>query len=335
MSYADSPNRPRLHFWFGPLSLMDFLGKPGNWLPGTCYEAQCWQLKAGMNSVIDDLRNNRPNDYLGMVMFSADHHNGPRVAIGQNYQALKNALFYPKDLLPAINGGNTTDEMRPYDINFNSIGAEQIPNANGSTDPNTGLAYAFNVLSPSTLTPSSLYGIKGRRGAGKLVIFETDGVPNTYRGLSSGTRTMNPTTKGYDTYYASSTWSSGNLGNGNATSQSEAIKIINQIKKPMAAVGNPSSLDSGLSLPNAPARVYPIAFGDLFDVDLAPNADFRTTALQFMANCAAAGNTETAGGGTTLPPLQIITGPYEQRIDRLKNCLERIFQAGVTVALVE
>jgi hypothetical protein len=270
-----------------------------------------------------------------MVMFSADHHNGPRVSIGQNNQALKNALFYPKDLLPAINSGNTTDELRPYDINFNSIGNEQIPNANGSTDPNTGLAYAFNVLSPSTLTPVSLYGIKGRRGAGKLVIFETDGVPNTYRGLSSGTRTMNVTQKGYDTYYASSTWSSGNLGNGNATSQSEAVKVVRQIVKPMASVGGSSSLDSGLSLPNAPARVYPVAFGDLFDVDLAPSATFRPTALQFMANIAAAGNTETVAGGTSIPDLQIISGPYQQRIDRLKNCLERIFQAGVTVALVE
>src|SRR5262249_51561108 len=24
MAYSDSPNRPRLHFWFGPLSMMDF-----------------------------------------------------------------------------------------------------------------------------------------------------------------------------------------------------------------------------------------------------------------------------------------------------------------------
>jgi hypothetical protein len=341
MRYNDNPRRPRLHFWFGPLSMMDFLGKASNWLPGTCHEAQCWQLKAGMNSVIDDVRNNRPNDYVGMVLFSADHHNGPRVAIGQDYASLKNALFYPKSLLAAIRTGDTTTELRPYDINFSSINGVEIPNANGSTDPNTGLTYAFNILSPSTLTSTAAtpdgYGtLKGRRGASKVVIFETDGVPNTYRGLSNGTRTMNPTRRGYDTYYPSSTWSSGNLGNGNASAQSEAVKVVQQIVKPMATAGNAqgSTADSGLSLPNAPARVYPVGFGDIFDVDLAPNADFRDTAKQFLANIAAAGNTGTAGA-TTIPDIQIITGPYDQRITRLKDCMERIFETGVSVALVE
>ena len=215
MVYTDTPNRPRLHMWFGPLSMMDFVSyanNSGNWMPGTCHEAQCWQLKAGVNSVIDDVRNNRPNDYIGMVMFSASYSsstptgfNGPRVEIGQNYTRLKNALFYPKSLLVAIDGGNTTSEVRPYDTSFNvAITPDEIPNANGSTDPNTGLAYAFNVLSPSVLTSTNAataspqgYGtLKGRRGAAKMVIIETDGVPNTYSGLSSGTTTMNPTNEG-------------------------------------------------------------------------------------------------------------------------------------------
>jgi hypothetical protein len=326
-----------LHFWFGPLSMMDFLGKLNNWLPGTCHEAQCWQLKAGMNSVIDDVRNNRPNDYVGMVLFSANHHNGPRVAIGQNYTALKNALFYPKDLLNVINTGDTATEIRPYDVNFASIGSEQIPNANGSTDPNTGLIYAFNVLSPSSLTSTADYGtLKGRRGASKVVILETDGVPNTWRGYSSSTSATVPTKRGYDTYYPTLTYSSGNQGNGHATAQSEAVKIAQQIVKPMATQGNAqgSTADSGLSLPNAPARVYPVAFGDLFDTALAPGATFRDAAKQFLANVAAAGNTGPAGA-TTIPDIQIITGPYDQRISRLRDCMERIFETGVSVALIE
>ena len=40
----------------------------------------------------------------------------------------------------------------------------------------------------------------------------------------------------------------------------------------------------------------------------------------------------TAADG--LPSEQIITGPYQQRIERLRNCLERIFQ-GVSVVLIE
>ncbi|MDW8244563.1 MAG: pilus assembly protein TadG-related protein, partial [Thermogemmata sp.] len=101
MCYTDSPNRPRLHFWFGPLTMVAFIAQryqvayDVNWLPGTCYESQCWQLKAGMNSVVDDLRSNRPNDNLGLVYFAASHHNGIRVPMGQSYTPLKNALFYP------------------------------------------------------------------------------------------------------------------------------------------------------------------------------------------------------------------------------------------------
>jgi hypothetical protein len=333
MRYSDSPNRPRLHLWFGPLSMMDFLGSQANWRPGTCSEAQCWQLKAGMNAVIDDVRNNHPNDYVGLVMFAASSYNGIRRPMGQKYTSLKNALFYPKSLLDAIDAGDVSSEIRPYDLSFNSVAGDEIPNANGQTDPNTGLAYGFNLLSPSSQLPSDTYGtVKGRRGAAKVLIFETDGVPNAYRGLSSATRTMNPTLRGYDTYYPTSGWI-GFANNGDSTSASEAIKVAQQIVKPVAATADPGT-DGGLSLPNAPARVYPVAFGDLFDPAASPNATFRPTALQFLADVAAAGNTG-APGVSTIPDAQIITGSYDQRIARLKNCMQRIFQNGVAVVLIE
>ncbi len=91
-------------------------------------------------------------------------------------------------------------------------------------------------------------------------------------------------------------------------------------------------MDSGLSLPNAPARVYAVAFGDLFDP--VNSSTFRATALQFLANVAAYGGTG-AMGATTIPDDQIITGTYQQRIDRLRNCMQRIFKSGVSVTLIE
>jgi hypothetical protein len=333
IQYNDSPYRPRLNLWFGPLSMMDYLGLKGNWLPGTCTEAQCWQLKAGMSGVIDDLRNNHPNDYAGLVMFAADAYNDVRRPIGQNYQSLKNALFYPKTLLDLIDAGDITTEFNPFDTSFNDLAPGVIPNANGTTDPNTGLAYGFNVLSPSTLTGSQYGTIRGRRGASKVVIFETDGVPNTYRGLTSTTRTMNPTLRGYNTYYPISQWSSGFVANGDATAESEAYKVVQQIVQPMANNAN-NNQNSGLSLPNAPARVYPIGFGDIFDPIASPNATFRTNALAFLATIAFNGNTGPSGA-TAPPSSQIITGSYQQRISRLKDCMQRIFQSGVAVALIE
>ncbi len=331
MCYTDSPNRPRLHFWFGPLTMVAFIAQRYqvtgnvNWLPGTCYEAQCWQLKAGMNSVVDDMRNNRPNDNFGLVYFAASHHRSIRVPMGQDYTALRNALFYPRSLLNLINNGDTTTELRPYNLNFNStISRAEIPNAGGSTDPNTGFAYAFNLLSPSAYLPSSTYGtIRGRRGAAKVIIFETDGVPNTYR-------RFNFVAAGYDSYYAD-LGSTHGVGDGGAESMNQAYAVIQQIRKPMATT-NATGQDSGLSLPNAPARVFAIAFGDLFDP--VNGSSFRSTALEFLANVAYHGGTGPAGA-TTIPDDQIITGTYQQRIDRLRDCLQRIFKSGVSVTLVE
>ncbi len=325
MRYTDSPRRPRLHTWFGPLSMMDFLNAVnGNWLPGTCYEAQCWQLKAGVNAVLDDVKNNHPNDNAGMVYFATSHHNGVRVPINQNFKTLKNALFYPKSLLSAIDGGNVTDEYRPFNTTgLAGYNAAEIPNASGGTDPGTGLAYSFNLLSSSTITAAQTAGAGGgRRGAQKIVIFETDGVPNSYRVPTYVQR-------GYNSYYTLAGVTNGS--NGDTTGINHAYNIIKQIVKPVATTATTSGVgeDSGLSLPNAPARVYPIAFGDLFDEVLAPSATFRDTAKAFLNQCA------VHGGTGSLPDTQIITGPYAQRITRLRDCLERIFQGGVSVVLVE
>lgn len=334
MRYTASPKRPRQHMWFGPLSMVHFMNRAttskDNWLPGTCYEAQNWQLKAGMQSVLEDVKNNHPNDVAGVVMFAAPQHNGIRSPMSQDYKALKNCLFYPKNLLPVINTGDITTEYRPYtNTSLSGYQDVEIPNAVGSTDPNTGLAYAYNLLSPSSIPAATALGAGGgRRGAQKLVIFETDGVPNTYR-----TTTFNP--RGYNSYYTVGN-SSGNIGNGNQTTMDEAYEVIQQIVKPMATTattGTTTGADSGYSLPNAPARVYPIGFGDLFDVDLAPNATFRDTALDFLGHCAEYGG--TGPPNTDLSPNYVITGPYQQRINRLRDALERIFQSGTSVVLVE
>jgi len=339
MAYNDSPLRPRLHMWFGPLSMMDFIatcqynqGYYQNWTPGTAYEAQCWQLKAGMNSVLSDLQQNHPNDMVGMAMFAFNSqappttYQTPRVGIGQNFIGLKNALFYPTTLQSAINGGDLTSEIRPHDINFTTVAPDVIPNASCGTDPNTGLALAFNLLSPSTLLPTSSYGtIQGRKGASKLVIFETDGVPNCYT-----TYTFNQ--QGYNSYY--SNFANGAVpGNGSTLATNPAVAVVTQMAKPMATTAS-SGTDSGLSLGNATVKVYPIAFGDIFDPVAAPNATYRPTALQFLANIASAGNTG-ASGATTIPSTQIITGAYATRIANLKTCLSQIFQSGVSVTLVQ
>ena len=335
MRYNDSPGRPRMNFWFGPLSMADFIGRGSlslsgdgnpNWNPGTGHEAQSWQLKAGMNSVLDNVQQNHPNDSVGMVMFAYTSYKGIRVAQGQDFVSLKNALFYPKSLLTAIKGGDVTTELRPYDLSLNNTTTDDIPNANGGTDPNTGLAFAFNLLSPSVNLPANPYGtLRGRRGASKVVIFETDGVPN-----SQSSYTFNKS--GYNSYY-SGFGDGGSPGNGVEPSMSGAVAVATQITKTMATSAG-GGVDSGLSLGNAPAKVYPVAFGDLFDPVAAPSATFRPTAQQFLANVGIAGGTLPAGT-TALPSYLTVTGSYQTRIDTLRSTMERIFQAGVSVTLIE
>ncbi|QJW97123.1 hypothetical protein [Frigoriglobus tundricola] len=330
--YTDSPRRPRLHLWFGPLSMLHFLtasqgtsSTTYNWLAGTSYQAHSWQLKAGMNAVLADMKNNHPNDYAGLVYFSSTYA-GVRSPLGQDYTALQNALFYPKSLYPYVNAGNLTHELRPYtNTSLTGYSLDDIPNAGGTTDPNNGLAYAFNLLSPSTVTAAVAAGTGGgRRGAQKLVIFETDGVPNTYRALTFNAQ-------GYNSYYTSG--AATGTPNGDPTAMNPAYAVIQQMVKPMVATAA-GAADSGLSLPNAPARVYPVAFGDLFDPTLSPNASIAPTAIQFLANCASYGGTGPAGA-TTLPSTQIITGTYTNRINNLRNCMQQIFQSGVCVVLVQ
>ena len=60
MNYNDNPMRPLLGFWFGPMTMIDFLGNYNLWYtgtapycshfcwwPGTCHESPAVRLQAG------------------------------------------------------------------------------------------------------------------------------------------------------------------------------------------------------------------------------------------------------------------------------------------------
>jgi hypothetical protein len=337
MGYNDNPPRPRLHFWFGPMSMMAFLGNyRENMFSGTVREAQSWQLKAAVSSAMDDIRNNHPNDAIGMAFFS---YNTDRpdtgygtiaAAIGQDFNRIRNALFYPLSMLTPNNQGvapidNLANEYRPYDGSMNYLGLSNIPNSQKGTDPNTGMAMAFNLLAPSTFVNSDPTR-RGRRSAAKIVIFETDGVPNAYRDLTYDQL-------GSNSYYRV-TGNGANGGNGNTDAQNAGLAVVDRIVSPF---NNTSSGVSGHSTPNTPARVYAVGFGDLFDT---PTATFRDSAISFLLNVQKRGNTSPATL-STFPPEQLITGPYQDvgstqgRLTKLRIAFERILQSGVQVTLVE
>jgi Flp pilus assembly protein TadG len=325
MSYTDVPSMPRLHFWFGPLTMLGFISDRGGqygWLAGTVHQTQCWQLKAGMNSALDDIKNNHPNDYCSLCYFANYNFQTPRVTMGQNWNRLKNALFYPYSLLPAIEGGDTTTELRPYTSTLSNALVGNLPNANGGTDPVSGFAQAFNTLSWSTsvynarTSPNntSANGGSGRRGAAKIVIYETDGVPN---GRPPWTY-MNPGT-------ANAYWREG----GSSPGSSAADDSIQVVKKMMLQQGS-----GGFSLPNASCKVHCLAFGDLFTT---PYTTAAQNGLLYLLNMQKEGGTSptSASAYTDFPPGKIIAGSYQNRITNLRTALEQILQSGIQVTLVE
>lgn len=316
MNYTDVPARPRMHFWFGPATMLAFLStrmgasSDRTFNAGTLAEAQTWQLKAGIRSAIDDIRKNHPNDQVGTTYFAGTNYTTVRVEMGQDWETLKNGLYYPKSLLAGIkNGTGLNTELRPYNASFGESLVGDLPNGNNGTDPVSGFALAYNLLSSSTAISGT-----GRRGATKIVIFETDGVPN-------GWRQFNFTAAGANSYYTS-TATTGSGSNGDATSINKAYEVVDQIVATTAA--------HGFSLENSDARVYPIAFGDLFS----STSSFKGSALTFLQTIAFKGKTSDSAA-TTLPSYQIITGTADQRVESLRTSFERILQSGVQVTLIE
>src|SRR5262249_51150204 len=104
MNYTDDVKRPKYHFWFGPMTWVDWLGNYNTgkfgW-PGNCHEAQAWACKVGIQTAIDDIRNNHPSDFVGLVYFSSPststagggQWNKSIIPLGRQYQQLKDSLW--------------------------------------------------------------------------------------------------------------------------------------------------------------------------------------------------------------------------------------------------
>jgi hypothetical protein len=41
------------------------------WWPGTCHESRMYECKLGIGAALNDAKNNHPNDYYSVIMFSA------------------------------------------------------------------------------------------------------------------------------------------------------------------------------------------------------------------------------------------------------------------------
>lgn len=340
MDYDDNPRRAKHQYWFGPLTWVDWLGNYNTgkfWWPGNIHEAQAWACKVGVQSAIDDIKNNHPSDFIGLCYFStpvytsggSGQYNAPTVPLGRQYQKLKDSLWFPPT---TVTGGAT--EITPY-----SSDMSQVPRANGGTSPGMGFMLAYNLLSGSYSNlrsypqPQATYrgsiGGLGRRGANRLVIFETDGAPNT-----ASTATI--AGSGKDMYYPVRVYNPANLADsknaewpGNPAFDANAVyDVVKQICK--------LESDGGHSSRRKPLQIYSLGYGSLFDP--ANAGTNQQNGLAFLQTVMYHSGTAATTSYKDFPDWLRIYGPNEGsggRIERMQTAFTKIMQAGVQVSLIE
>jgi hypothetical protein len=314
--------------------------------PADSYEAPNYSAKEAYVAGINTMENDHPNDWVTLVPYSwprssASDPNGRfncvRCPLGTNYNYATAALIFPFSTINADGSPNDT-EITPYAADpatgsIPSADFKDTPRPDGDTSfamalmhcynqfattlPTDGTLRSFTSSSPITF-PSAMAGGMGRKGAQKVVIFETDGLPNcsaTASLVSAGSYSYykirydmnNPNGSEYPTVTASTI--------NDSTVLNQIYSLIQQ-------------LASGYGTSRNPFRLYAIGFGPVFQ---GANASSAKTTLQTMQYYA---GTQTSAG-TALPSNQIITGTDSQMSTNMIDTFTKILENGVQIALLK
>jgi Flp pilus assembly protein TadG len=342
MHYADNPKRPITKFWFGPQSMVEFLGNftvgyndTGDgrnfWWPGTCHEAPMYACKLGIRAALTDIQNNHPNDLVSLLMFSTpksaandtfSRFNRVRVGLGRNYSNMQDALWYPPATI-----GNPAATVTPYDANN-----VEVPRAFGGTCYSYPLMLAYNQFSGNTSLqtyssgqPTGDAGGMGRRGAQKVIIFETDGAPNT-------TASASLTNSGaYNSYYnvrynyaspGGSEYPSGISGYADLASNvtDQIVTVCNQI----CALDTASP--PGFSSASKKVKIHCIGFGPVFN----PSSSSAASATAFLNQMQQIGNVNDG-----MPGYKIVYGSQDSVIADLQQAFQKIMVDGIQITLIQ
>jgi len=346
MEYDNDVRRPKHQFWFGAQTFVDWLGNYNTgkfgW-PGNVPEAQSWSCKVGIQTAIDDIKKNHPSDFVAMAFFSHPtgkqsngnwydgYHNRAIVPLGRNYQQLKDSLWFPPT---TVTGGVT--EIGPYDADF-----DNVPRAVGGTTPEMGFMLAYNILSNSTSNlrlysePKETYrgnaGGLGRKGANRMIIFETDGAPNrcataAFKSDSVNSyyeiRLKNPE----DVYDELNTEIPVvTTTNSYSAASNAAYAVVQQICKDESEGGHSSA--------RRPVQIYSLGYGSLFEsANAGTNQD---DAKKFLQTLQYHSGTATTTSASDFPDEQLVYGTSAQRIERMRVAFTSIMQKGVQVSLIE
>ena len=241
-----------------------------------------------------------------------------RVPLGQNYTSLTESLWYP----PATLGTSSTATVTPYDANN-----LEVPRAMGGTCYAMALMLAYNQFSSNSSLQTYNTGQSstrgdaggnGRNGAQKIIIFETDGAPNT-------TASANFNNNGaYQSYY-SVRYNSTSPSEQRVSHQRQRLqrqRLARSPRRSTACARNwpPRAPAGGYSTPSRPLLIHCLAFG--------PQG--TNGAADASTRCRPSATSTTA-----CPATRSSTAPPATIISNLQTAIDKILQDGVQVSLIQ
>jgi hypothetical protein len=297
-------------------------------------------------AAINTMQTNHPNDWVAVVPYSwprpsatssYGRFNCVRSPLGTNYNYASAALLFPFGTINADGSTNST-EITPYSADpatslVPSADFVDTPRADGDTCFAMALMLAYNqfavtaptdgtlrsYVSTSPITfPSGMAGGMGRKGAQKVVIFETDGLANCYA-------TANLVSAGTYKYYKIHYNMNSPIGSEYPSVSASTITDTGVETQVYSLV---QQLATDYSTQRNPFRLYAIGFGPVFQ---GTNASLGLSTLQSMQYYAGT----QASSSTALPANQIITGTDAQMSSSMISAFTTILQNGVQIALIK
>jgi Flp pilus assembly protein TadG len=318
---------------------------------GDTYEAPVYTAKQAYEAAVNTMESNHPNDWFAVVPYSSPRSsssgsgvggsfgrfNCVHAPLGPNYNYARAGLLFPFSTINADGSPNGT-EITPYDPDpatgqVPSANLVDTPRADGDTCFAMALMLCYNqfAVTPASDTtlrtfvsgspiafPTGMAGGMGRKGAQKVIIFETDGLANC-------TATAALTSNGSYSYYAIRYDMNNPGGSEYPSSAGYAINnstVLNQVYSLVQQLA--TTYSSGRN----PFRLYAIGFGPVFQ---GPDASAALSTLQTMQYYAGTQSSPS----TPLAPNQIITGTGQQMSANLVATFTSILESGVQIALVK
>jgi hypothetical protein len=161
-----------------------------------------------------------------------------------------------------------------------------------------------------------------RPGAQKLIVLETDGLPNTLASASFSNNGANNSY--YNIRYNSTTPSSSDFPTVSSSSDNSSSVTTQIYSICQQLVAQTTATPPGYSTTSKPVLIHTIAFGPVF----AATSSKRTSALQTLQQIQYIGNTQS-NASTSLPAYKIVTGDDDTVAQDLQTAITTIMTAGV------